>query len=179
MLASFAISGRLAQLVRSALAVSLLAVCGAPALAQEASCVFSQGERLAALESLASDLRNYIESGGLYPASLRQLPAGVLGDLPPPLAEDTLWLWPPAAAKLGDEDRLMQGNYVSATCAVATPACGSPTTSVCYVLIDGAGSFCEDSALELGLSGCDDAGAADRIGETAAAFAAAAAVSID
>lgn len=116
--------------------------------------MFSEGERLAALESLAAPLRDYIEAGGLYPASLSQLPPGVVGELPPPVAGDSVWLWPPAAAPRGDDARLMQGNYVSSSCVAEVDQCGIPLTSDCYVLIDGAGSFCADSALQLDAADC-------------------------
>jgi hypothetical protein len=106
------------------------------------ACVFSPGERLAALESLAGALRGYITDGGAYPASLRLLPAGTLREIPVQLGDDALWLWPPATAPLGDDVRLMQGNYVSASCMAPAADCAGVVRSVCYVLIDGAGAFC-------------------------------------
>jgi len=131
---------------RALLAAAVFLCVAQPAAADPAACAFSPGERLAALEALSGELRRYLDAGGAYPASLRLLPGDVLGEIPAQLGDDTLWLWPPAAAPQGDDARLMQGNYASASCITAVPGCAAGVRSVCYVLIDGAGSFCSDEA---------------------------------
>jgi len=127
-----------------ALIVFIFAVVSTSAQSEESLCAFSTAERLAALQSLVPELQTYVNEGGLYPAQLSLLPRGTIVAIPPALSSDTVWLWPAANEPLGDDQRLLQGDYLTASCLVVEGSCAALSASVCYAVMDGSAAFCSD-----------------------------------